>query len=138
MVLLPDLILIGFNITNAYIDAYKITSLRKSIRHGINLGAYLTVWTVVAYFFYWPQEHWLLSLLVCFVSLISALACRQITFDIPLNWRRGLDWDYVSLDRPPKAWWDQLEVRLFGYNGRLPVLIYSIIWVNARLILHCI
>lgn len=137
MIFLPDLIFIGFNLTNSYIDAYKIKVLHKWIRHGINLGAYLTVWAVVAYFFYWPQqEHWVISLLHCFVSLVSALACRQITFDIPLNLRRGLKWDYVSLDRPPKAWWDRLEIRVFGYNGRLPVLIYSIIWVNARLILY--
>jgi len=120
--LFDDIILNGFNVANAFIDAYKIKPLNKTIRHGINLGAYLVLVGVIIV---WRHFSWLDGAFY----LLGSLASRQLFFDIPLNWRRGLKWDYVSLDRPPKAWWDQIEVRVFGYNGRLPALCYFIIWV---------
>lgn len=122
MIFLPHILLIGFNLANVFIDAYKIKKLNKTIRHGINLGAYLAIAGLIVWLFDLTPSR-------SVVFLLSAFFNRQITFDIPLNLRRGLKWDYVSLDKPPKAIMDRIEVRLFGYNGRLPVLIYSICWI---------
>lgn len=122
MIIIPQILLIGFNMANVFIDAYKIKKLNKTIRHGINLGAYLAMAGVIIWLFELTPAR-------SVVFLLSAFFSRQITFDIPLNLRRGLKWDYVSLDKPPKAIMDRIEVRLFGYNGRLPVLIYSICWI---------
>lgn len=145
--LAADITLVGFNVVNSYIDAYKIRRLNKVIRHGINLGSYLILFSVLAYKFIflqvWDPQASLLPNLIHLLAhtvpfLISALANRQITFDIPLNLRRGLKWDYVSLDRPPKAWWDSLEVRVFGYNGRLSTAIYAVLWIICTLIHYSI
>lgn len=121
---LPHILLIAWNIANSQIDAYRILK-HKTIAHGINLGAYLIAVGVLV----WITGNWLL--------IPASFFSRQLTFDIPLNWRRGLKWDYVSLDKPPKALMDRIEVRVFGYNGRLPVLIYGIIWI-VFLIIDCI
>lgn len=120
--ILANLILIGFNVTNVFIDAYKIKVLNKTIRHFINFAAYATFAGLCIWLFQfklWPAV----------VFGLSAFFNRQITFDIPLSLRRGLKWDYVSLDRPPKAAMDRLEVAIFGYNGRTPVYIYSALWI---------
>lgn len=118
---LPHIILIAWNIANSQIDAYRILK-NKKIAHGVNLLAYAVAVGVLV----WLTGNWLL--------IPAAFFCRQITFDIPLNWRRGLKWDYVSLDKPPKAMMDKIEVRIFGYNGRLPVLIYGLIWITTLII----
>jgi hypothetical protein len=125
--ILPDLILTGFNLVNAYIDAYKIKGLHREIKHGINLGAYLATFAAVYYMAG-------LGVWEGVVFLIYALANRQFSFDIPLNLRRGLDWDYVSLAKPPKSIWDRFEIRVFGYNGRLPFLFYGLILIITRTI----
>jgi len=127
MIWIPHIILIGFNLVNVFIDAYKIKKLNKTIRHGINLAAYLATAGIAAWYFH--MNLWHVS-----IYLLSAFFNRQITFDIPLNWRRGLKWDYVSLDKPPKALMDKIEVRVFGYNGRLPALIYGICWICTLVI----
>jgi hypothetical protein len=121
-VILEQSILIGFNLVNSRIDAYRILK-NKTIAHGVNFGAYLILVLILALFF----KSWFL--------FIPAFFSRQITFDIPLNLRRGLKWDYVSLDRPPKALMDQIEVRIFGYNGRLSSVIYLILWVVSIIVL---
>jgi hypothetical protein len=61
---------------------------------------------------------------------LSGLFQRQLTFDIPLNIRRGLAWNYVSLDKPPNAFMDKIEIRLFGYNGTAPVVVYGVCWAG--------
>lgn len=60
---------------------------------------------------------------------LSAFFNRQITFDIPLNLRRGLKWYYVSLDKPPKAWLDRQEIKIFGYNGAAITFMYFVLWI---------
>jgi hypothetical protein len=120
-------ILIGENIVNVYIDAYKIKQAlgRKvpvAVKHGINFAAYGVTTGACIYFFHMP-------LWFAIEYAASAFFCRQIFFDIPLNWRRGLKWDYVSLDNPPKALMDRIEVRLFGFNGKAPTICYGILWV---------
>lgn len=127
-----NLALVLFNITNSRLDAYLIDlAIRekwaKVIKHGINFGAYagtvaLCVWLFKMHA--WPAA----------VYALSAFACRQITFDIPLNWRRGLPWDYVSLDRPPRAIMDRIEIRLFGYDGRKPAIVYACWWIGFLII----
>lgn len=127
-----NLALVLFNVTNSRLDAYLIQlalreNLAKAIKHGVNFGAYagavaLCVWLFKMHA--WPAA----------VYAFSAFACRQITFDIPLNWRRGLPWDYVSLDRPPKAIMDRIEVALFGYNGRAPVIVYTAWWIGGLIV----
>lgn len=112
----------GFNLVNSQIDAYRILK-NKTIAHGVNLGAYLILVLILTLFF----KNWLL--------FIPAFFNRQITFDIPLNLRRKLKWDYVSLDRPPKALMDRIEVRIFGYNGKLSTIIYLILWVVFSIVL---
>jgi hypothetical protein len=60
---------------------------------------------------------------------VSAFCNRQFSFDIPLNLRRGLAWDYVSLADPPKSILDRIEIRIFGHNGRAPFVIYGAVWI---------
>lgn len=131
--IIPRFILILFNILNVYFDAYKIKrALSKnipiSVRHGINFGAYALV-TIVLIIVYKP------GLWPSIIFAVDAFCNRQITFDIPLNLRRGLKWDYVSTAKPPKAFLDQIEIRIFGYNGRLPIMVYSIGWIVSIILL---
>ncbi len=126
-ILYPNLALILFCVTNAYVDAYKIKlalkeNLAKAIKHGINFVAYALATGLCIWLF-----HMRLWLAVDYA--VCAFFCRQIWFDIPLNCRRGLPWDYVSLDRPPKAITDRIEVAIFGYNGRAPTVVYGVFWL---------
>lgn len=122
MIWIAHLILVGFNVTNAYIDAYKIKTLNKEIKHGINFGAYIICVVTCAFLFEMSFLQWL-------IYLFSAFFNRQITFDIPLNLRRGKAWDYMSTANPPKAWWDSVEQEIVGYNGRGLTIIYLISWI---------
>lgn len=131
MILLPHILLIGYNLANAYIDAYRIRGLNKGIAHGLNLAACFAL----AILWIWLFK---ISLPRSIVFLFACFFCRQITFDIPLNLRRGLKWDYVSIARPPKSWWDRVEIRIFGYNGRLPVLVYGTGWLITLIIYYSV
>jgi len=122
IIILAGFVLILANVTNAFIDAYKITVLKKAIRHAINLTAYLVVTGLCVWLFNFPLWHAVLY-------VVSAFFCRQITFDIPLNLRRDLKWDYVSMAMPPQAIMDRIEVKIFGYNGKAPTVIYGVIWI---------
>lgn len=117
-----NLALILFNVANSYFDAYKIlkaqqSNTAKTIKHGINFGLYLALVIGLKFAF---NLNWVFEGIFAF----SAFFNRQITFDIPLNWRRHLDWDYVSLDNPPKALMDRIEVRIFGYDGKKAAIFY--------------
>lgn len=130
--LINQAILIAFNLVNVFLDAYKIKqalkkNIPKSVRHGINFAAYAVCIGLVI----WLRH---LPLWQAVVFAVSAFFNRQITFDIPLNWRRGLKWNYVSLDKPPKAIMDKVEIRIFGYNGSAPVLVYGICWIATFII----
>ena len=119
-----------FNILNAYIDAYRILK-NKTIAHGINLGCYAVVVGIEVYFL---KMVWWMVVIFC----IQAFLNRQNTFDIPLNLRRKLKFDYMSQDKPPKAWWDRQEYRIFGNNGRLIALTYIGLWVVSLTIIFII
>lgn len=115
--MISHLIITSFNIINSYVDAYRILK-NKTIAHWLNFGSYAIVVLICTLYF---------KSGVFF--LLGSLFNRQLTFDIPLNLRRGKRWDYVSLDRPPKSFIDRMEIRVFGYNGRLPILIYGLLWL---------
>lgn len=118
--------LAGLNLINSRIDAYRITR-HKTIAHGINFGVYALFCALLCWFARW--NVWVINLFC-----VSAFCNRNITFDIPLNLRRGLKWDYVSLAKPPAAWLDRQEIRAFGYNGRAPLVMYGIIWIACLVI----
>lgn len=121
--------LAGFNIINSRVDAYRILR-HKTIAHGINFCAY-AVFALILYYLTIKPSLTLTGfpyLNFC-MYLPSAFTNRQFSFDIPLNLRRHLKWDYVSLDNPPKAMLDRLEIRIWGYNGRAPVVFYGTTWL---------
>ena len=110
-----------FNLINSRIDAYRILK-HKTIAHGINFGAYFALYLLL-YFILKP------SLLTAILMGISAFFCRQITFDIPLNLRRGLKWFHVSTATPPKAVLDRLEIKFLGRNGKRISAFYAGLWI---------
>ena len=113
--------LIGLNILNVHVDARKI-KIHKQIAHAVNFICY---GLLVAFLIY--GHH--MTIGESINTALTAFFNRQLFFDIPLNLRRGLKWYYVSLDKPPKAWLDRMEVRLVGYNGKLITFIYSLLWI---------
>lgn|ERR1044072_358359 len=126
--------LVLFNFGNVNIDAYRILK-HKTIAHGINLGAYLLFACATYYFIEKPNLSWLgFPYLDFSVWLLSAFFNRQISFDIPLNLRRGLEWNYVSTANPPKSITDRVEIFLFGRNGKTPVYVYASLWFVTILI----
>ena len=118
--LINQLALAGFNLINSRIDAYRIMR-NKTIAHGINFGAYAIFVGLLCWL--GRYDIWDIQLLA-----ISAYTNRQFPFDIPLNLRRWLEWDYVSKANPPKSITDRFEIWLFGYNGRAPFLLYGTVW----------
>lgn len=126
--LINQVALAGFNLINSRVDAYRIL-LNKTIAHSINFGVYALFCALLCWL-----ARWNVGVITLFC--VSAFCNRQLSFDIPLNLRRGLKWDYVSTAKPPKAFLDKVEIRLFGYNGRAPVVFYAAIWLIC-LIVKC-
>ncbi len=124
--LIAQLALAVFNLVNVNIDAYRIMN-DKRIAHGINFGAYALFCGGLCWAFGW--NVWVITLFS-----VSAFSHRQFTFDIPLNLRRGLKWDYVSPAKPPKSITDRIEIWLFGYNGRAPFVLYGVLWLACLII----
>lgn len=123
---ISHILLAVFNLINSRIDAYRIPQ-NKKIAQGINFGFYAIYWT----FLCWLQQIGFWEIIV---FAISAFCNRQFSFDIPLNLRRGKKWDYVSLAKPPKSLMDRIEIKLFGYNGRAPFLMYGVVFIICVLI----
>jgi hypothetical protein len=124
--LISQVCLILFNLGNVQIDAYRITR-HKKIAHGINFTAYALFVVFLCWVCKW--DAW--SIVVFCVSVFCA---RQFSFDIPLNLRRGLKWDYVTKADPPASILDRIEIRLFGRNGRAPFLVYGAVWIACLII----
>lgn len=118
--------LVLFNLTNVWIDAYRIMR-HKRIAHGINFAAY----ALFVAFLCW-QCHWGIGVITLFC--VSAFCNRQLSFDVPLNIRRRLPWWYMSTANPPKAWWDKIERMIVGYNGKLITTIYAAILLICLII----
>jgi hypothetical protein len=126
--------LAGFNVINSRVDAYRIMQ-RKDIAHGINFGAYAIFALILYYFTMKPALSWSdFPYFDLAIFLISAFCNRQFTFDIPLNKRRGLPATYVSLAKPPKALLDRIEIRIWGYDGKAPLVCYGLIWLLCSII----
>lgn len=124
--LIAQLFLVFFNLLNAWNDASRIKK-GKRIYHAVNFGAY----ALYIAFLCW-RANWNAGVITLFC--VSAFCNRNLSFDIPLNLRRGLKWNYVSTAKPPKAFLDRIEIRVFGYNGRAPVFVYAIVWVACLII----
>lgn len=118
--------LASFNFINSRIDAYRIMR-NKRIAHGINFALYGVFVGVLC----WLARYDIGDIIV---FCVSAFTNRQFSFDIPLNLRRGLPWDYVSKANPPKSILDRIEIRFFGYNGRAPFVMYGVIWIACLII----
>lgn len=126
--------LAGFNLINSRVDAYRIMR-HKTIAHGINFGAYAVFAVILYYFTVKPVMTWAhFPYWDIVIFCISAFTNRQFSFDIPLNLRRGLKFDYVTKAKPPAAWLDRQEIRLFGYNGRAALVMYGVVWLVCLII----
>lgn len=121
-----QLALVAFNLINSHMDAYRILA-NKKIAHGINFGVYALFVALLCWLARWNVR-------VITLFCISAFCNRQFSFDLALNLRRGLKWDYVSLANPPKSITDRFEIWLFGYNGRAPFVLYGVVWVVCLII----
>ena len=124
--LINQMALAGFNLINSRVDAYRIMR-NKTIAHGINFGVYTLFCALLCWLARWNAG-------VITLFCVSAFCNRNLSFDIPLNLRRGLKWDYASPAKPPKAILDRIEIRLFGYNGRAPIFVYATVWVVCLII----
>lgn len=117
--LIGQLFLALFNITNSHIDAHRILD-NKTIAHGVNFAAYALAVAIICFLlsipFGWP--------IVLFA--LSAFFNRQFSFDIPLNLRRGLAWDYQSTANPPKAILDRIERFIFGDGANVGRFIFKV------------
>lgn len=118
--------LAGFNFINSRIDAYRILR-NKIIAHGVNFGAYALFCALLCWL-----ARWNVGVITLFC--VSAFCNRQFSFDILLNLRRHLPWDYVSPAKPPKAFLDRIEIRIWGYNGRAPLVCYGMVWVICLIV----
>lgn len=125
--LINQAILVAFNLANVKIDAFRITK-HKVIAHGINLAAYGLFCALLVWLF---KMNWPNIILFCFAAFTN----RQLSFDIPLNLKRGKDWFYQSTAETPAAFWDRIERKLFGTaNGKKIAAIYAGIWFLCLII----
>jgi len=124
-------VLAGFNLINSRIDAYRILK-HKNIAHCINLSAY----ALVVAFLIWRQHPTGLSEILDSINFgLAAFFNRQLSFDIPLNLRRGLPWDYQSTAPKPKAVMDRIERAIFGnLPGKWIAAIYAGSFIICTLI----
>lgn len=126
-----QLCLVFFNIINAYIDAYRILK-NKSIAHAVNFCWYAA--SVITLVVLTNITGWSLFLFCC-----SAFFNRQVSFDITLNLRRGLSWDYQSIADPPKAVMDKIERVVFGdCTGSVIALFYLNAWLDVMMVYNWI
>lgn len=109
-----------FNLLNAGYDAWRFNTGRKPM-HWLNFLLYLIIIGLSCWYCFTG------NIVQVALLAISALCNRQLFFDIPLNWRRGLRWDYVSPERA--SFIDRIEYSVFGNNGQAPVVVYLLVWV---------
>lgn len=125
--LIGQLFLALFNVANSYIDAYRILG-NKTIAHGLNFGVYLLATVVICFLLSIPF-YIIWGWLPCgpgMLFMLSAFFNRQFSFDIPLNLRRGLAWDYQSKAEPPKSITDRIERAIFGIGESVGLKIFKV------------
>lgn len=126
--ILPQLLLLGHDIYNAWNDA-RLIRRNKPIMHWLNAVIYCAL--IVAYWTIW-HFPWLIGA----VFVVSALAGRALWFDLALNKFRGLPWNYFN--PIPASWIDRMEVRMFGHNGTRPVVFYAVVWIVLLVIMKVV
>lgn len=118
--IINQIVLAVFNVINSRLDAYIILK-NKTVAHTVNFLAYACVVEALM---------WVFKMKVGDAAIFGASAFfnRQLSFDIPLNLRRGLPWYYQSTANPPAAWWDKVERKIFGanYDGKKIALWYTL------------
>lgn len=125
----PHIILVLFNLLNAWHDARRIKK-HKKIYHAANLLVYGLAVFGSGLIYGGGIGQWIL---LC----ASALFNRFAVFNPILSVLRGLKWYYVSPER--KAVADKFLYWLFGHNGKAPVIISGTLWlltIAAQYIIH--
>ncbi len=120
------LIQYAVSIINGKWDAYQI-SKGKTIPHWLNLTVFLIMVGIELYI---GKYIWWYAIIFFFTSCLN----RRTFFGISLNlFRRKHDptitWDYISKAKPPKAWLDRQEIKIFGYNGNAIHWMYIILLI---------
>lgn len=113
--ILTLLIFSVLNVALAFLDAHQILK-GKWIKHGVNAGIYLGM-LVVPYLLF----HNILF-------IVALLFTRLIVFNITLSLFRGLKWDYVTPENPPKSLIDRWAKKIFGMNGKLMYGTYAVVF----------
>ena len=116
------LIFAVLNIALAFIDAYKIFK-GNTINHVINAAVYIAM---VAVSFFIFHNVWL---------IFALLFNRILVFNIFLSLFRGLNWDYVTPENPPKSIIDRIAKMVFGMNGKLMYSVYSAVFIVLIIII---
>lgn len=119
--------LLAVNLLNAHFDWYKIKA-HKEVKHGLNLATYLCAVLILAY-------SLKLDTALFIIFIINSLCFRQFAFDIPLNLRRKLPWNYVTSADPPGSIWDRFEIWVFGRNGTDPFIVYGWLYIVSMALL---
>ncbi len=110
------------NIVMAFVDSRKINK-GKWVKHGINGALYIAI-VAIPYFIF--NNWWLVGAL---------LFNRLLVFNIALSLFRGLKWDYITPEKPPKAITDKLAKMVFGMNGKLMYGVYLVIFIAFLVII---
>ena len=116
------LIFAVLNISLAFIDAHKIFK-GNTINHVINAAVYIAM---VAVSFFIFHNVWL---------IIALLFNRLLVFNIALSLFRGLNWDYVTPENPPKSIIDRIAKMVFGMNGKLMYGVYAAVFIVLIIII---
>ena len=110
------------NVILAFVDSRLIGKGRK-ILHWVN-GLVYAAMLAVPYFIF--HNLWLIGALVFE---------RLIVFSIMLSLFRGLAWDYITPENPPKAFTDRIQKLIFGMNGLVQYVIYALLFITFLFII---
>jgi len=116
---------LGFFVLNILLagkDAARIKA-NKPIDHTFNALMYLGC-CALCYLLFYPFSY-----IKYLEFLLTAFIMRKVVFDISLNVRRGLSWDYISKTTTSKI--DQVENQVFSYNGRFKYVVYSFLLAGS-------
>jgi hypothetical protein len=117
--MLEQIILILFNVINGLFDARRIKR-NEIIKHWLNALVYVVI--IVLLIFVYQMNAWRIV-----TYAMGAFFGRLVIFNQVQYATRGLKWDYVTTT--PKAVADQIQIWIFGMNGKLPVAIYAMLWI---------
>lgn len=115
-------ILLLFNVLNAIHDGVRIKK-NKPVYHALNLSIYVVIIAFMT---------WLFAPDVWYYFIPCAAFGRQAVFEPIMNAirRKGIFYQSPSAT----AFFDKLEQRIFGSNGKLQLLIYAILWITLTVL----